>query len=131
MAPPGLRVLHCLICDDVRIETSYKETVVGIYTTGIGVRSLPWFAFVCVWMAVIWSGDGEIALEVRVLDPTFKEIGQTQGLAHAIHQGRETTLTFRGLSFSIESEGTYTIEWRVQNGSWNLIKAVPVVLVRT
>jgi hypothetical protein len=131
MAPPSLTVEHCLICDDVRLEVSYKETVVGIYTTGISVPSLPWFSFVCVWMIVRWSGDGDIPLEVRILDPAFKEIGQTNGVARAIQQGRESALTFRGLRFNIESEGVHTVQWRTQNGQWESIKSVPVVLVRT
>jgi len=129
--PASLKVSHCLICDDVRLEVSYKETVVGIYISGISVPSLPWFIFVCVWMSVIWSGDGEVSLEIRILDPLFNEIGQSRGHARAIQTGRESALTFRGLACNIESEGNYTIQWRMEHGAWQTIKTVPVMLAKT
>jgi hypothetical protein len=127
---PTLKVVHCLICDDVRMEVYYKETVVGIYPTGISLTSVPWFMYVCIWMIVIWSGEGEADLEIRVLDPTFAQVGQTEGRARAIHQGRESSLTFRGLMFNVTSEGTHTIQWRFQDGSWETIKSVPIILAR-
>jgi hypothetical protein len=131
MAAPTLKVVYCLMCDDVRLEVYNKETIVGVYATGISLPSLPWFIYVCVWMAVIWSGEGEVGLEVRILDPKFTEIGQTQGRAHAAQQGRESSLTFRGVIFTVETEGIHTIQWRAANGGWETIKSIPIALARS
>jgi hypothetical protein len=128
---PTLRVVHGLICDDVRSELFHKETLVGVYQTGIAVRSLPWTSNICLWMAVIWNGEGDVDLEVRVLDPKNRQVAEALGKARAIQQGKETSLTFRGLSVRIETEGPYLVQWRAVGGIWETVKTFSVALVRT
>ena len=82
-------------------------------------------------MNVIWSGEGEATVEVRILDPLHKQLADKNGSARAIHQGRESSLTFRDFTFVIETEGTYSFEWRLVGGSWQHMKLLPVVLART
>lgn len=127
---PSLKAIHCLICDDVRIEVGYKETLIGVYTTGITIPILPWTGFVCIWMSVIWSGEGEVELEVRVLDPRSESIGNAQGRGHAAQQGRESSVTFRNLMFKVASEGTHMIQWRIVGGAnWETVKSFPVAML--
>jgi len=129
MPGPSLKVTHCLICDDVRWEVANKETVVGIYTSGVAIPSVPWVFYASIWMNVIWSGHGEADIEIRALDPQHIQVGETGGHATAFHQGTESSLTFRGLAFSIESEGTYTIQWRMgPGGTWQTMKTFPIVI---
>lgn len=128
---PTLQVVHGIICDDVRLELFHKETIVGIYQTGIAVRALPWVSNICLWMAVIWNGEGDLDLEVRILDPKDRQVGEALGRAHAIEQGKESSLTFRGLSVRIEIEGAYLVQWRAFGGVWEMVKTFSVALVRT
>ena len=132
MSGPSLQVIHCLICDDVRWEVANKETVVGIYTSGIAIPSVPWIVYACIWMTVIWSGSGDAVIEIRALDPRQVQIGETSGHATAIRQGAESSLTFRGLVLSIESEGTYTVQWRIgPYGAWQTMKTFPILIPKT
>lgn len=128
---PSLKGIYCLICDDVRMELGYKESLIGVYTSGISIRTVPWLGFICVWMSVIWSGEGDADLEVRVIDPRLESIGITRGRGHAVQQGRESSITFRNLMFTIESEGTHMIQWRIADGDWQTIKSFPVAMLRS
>jgi hypothetical protein len=120
-----------VLCDDVRAEIGGKETIVGVYTAGMIVPMIPWFGLVCIWMAVIWSGDGQLELEVRVTDPTNEVIGSIGGTGTAVWQGIESTLTFRGLTLQLEREGILNIEWRSGNSNWQRIRQFPVYLLRS
>jgi hypothetical protein len=125
-----ISVRHCVLCDDVREEVGGKETIVGVYTAGMSVPIIPWLGLVCVWMAVIWSGDGQLELEIRVSDPTNAVVGKVGGVGTAVWQGIESTLTFRGLSLNLEREGILNIEWRAGGAGWERIRQFPVFLIR-
>lgn len=129
--PPSLKVIYCLICDDVRLEVGFKESLIGVYTTGISVPALPWRGSACVWMSVIWSGEGALDLDVRLVDPKFVPIGTTRGRARAIQHGRESSLSFRNLLFEINTEGTHIVQWCADGSDWETIKSFPVGLTRT
>jgi hypothetical protein len=131
MPGPTISIRHCVLCDDVRLEVGGKETIVGVYTAGMTVPTIPWIGLVSVWMAVIWSGDGQLELEVRVSDPTNQVIGSVGGLGTSVWQGIESTLTFRGLTLNVEREGILNIEWRMGRGGWQQIRQFPVFLFRS
>ena len=90
----------------------------------------PWLGLVCVWMAVIWSGDGLLELEIRVSDPTNAVVGKVGGVGTAVWQGIESTLTFRGLNPNLEREGILNIEWRAGGAGSERIRQFPVFLIR-
>jgi hypothetical protein len=80
-------------------------------------------------MNVIWGGEGEAEVQIRALDPLDTQIGETAGRATAIHQGSESSLTFRGLLLDIKNEGTYTLQWRIAPcGTWETMKIFPIVI---
>jgi hypothetical protein len=124
-----LQVIYCAVCDDVRIEIANKETIVGVYSSGMVVPMLPWHEIVCLWMTVIWSGEGDLDLEVQVVNPRDVKIGGTAGRAHAIWRGAESTLTFRNILLHIEMEGFHTIQWRVADGGWKSIRQFPIYMI--
>jgi len=130
MPEPIINVRHCVLCDDVRLEVGGKETIVGVYTAGMTVPRIPWLGLVCVWMAVIWSGDGQLELEVRVSDPTNEVIGSVGGRGIAVWQGIESSLTFRGLTLDVKREGILNIEWRAGSAGWECIRQFPVFVIR-
>ena len=125
-----LHLVHSVICDDVRIEILAKETIVGVYTGGIIIPALPWAATLCLWTTVIWSGDGDLPIEVRVLDPRQQQIAEQKASGTATMQGAESTVTFRGIFFIIEMEGMYTFQWKTGTQDWQIIKQLPVYVFR-
>jgi hypothetical protein len=128
--PASIKIIHCVLCDDVRIELGYKEIIIGVYSGGITVPMLPWTGLLCAWLTVIWSGEGTLDLEIRVLDPTQQSVGTVSGSGTAILVGAESTLTLRGLIIQIEMEGYYTIQWRVAGGVWASLRQLPIYALR-
>jgi hypothetical protein len=125
-----VHLLNCVVCDDVRIEILQKETIVGVYTGAIVVPSLPWAAMLCLWLTVIWSGDGQLPIQVRVLNPRQAEVGTQQDTGTAMLQGMASTITFRGLFLTFEMEGTYTFQWKPGAGEWETMRQLPVYMFR-
>ena len=125
-----LDLINCVICDDVRNEISNKETIVGVYNSGITVPSLPWTMSICLWFQVMWSGEGEMQLDIAVLNPRQHEVGKIDGKAHAILQGHLSTLVFRGLFITFGMEGTYNIKWRGDYRDWQLVRDFTVHVER-
>ncbi len=123
----NVTIRYCVVCDDVRLEVSTKEILIGVYTAGMRVPSLPFIANICLWLMVVWEGDGALNIEVRILNPRGNQLCQTNGFGRAIFQGRDTSLVFRGLIFSIEMEGEYDIQWRVAGRQWESIRKFPVM----
>ena len=129
-ATPHIQFCHCLICDDVRQELGSKETIVGVYTSGILVPTLPWFLDITIWLAVIWSGDGLLDIELQILDPQNKVVVRKDGSAQSVSQGAESSLAFRQTTMQIEGEGIYGIQARAAFGEWLTIKRVSIGLIR-
>ncbi len=129
--PATAHMVHCVVCDDVRAEIANKETIVGVYTAGMTAPFVPWWATLCLWLTVMWSGDGSVIVEVRVLDPARATASEQQGTAQALWQGHESTLTFKGMIWQVNMEGVYEIQWRLNGGTWETIRQFPVYLART
>lgn len=126
-----LDIINCVICDDVRTEISNKETIVGVYNSGISVPFVPWSMPICLWFQVIWSGDGEMQFEISVLNPSNHEVGKIGGKVRAILQGSLSTIAFRGLFIAADMEGTYDIKWRADYGAWQSVRKFIVSVVRS
>ena len=125
-----LNLIDCVICDDVRTEILNKETIVGVYNSGISVPLVPWSMPICLWFQVMWSGDGELQLDISILNPGNREVGKTEGKAHAILQGSRSTLAFRGLFITADMEGIYDIKWRIDYGEWQSVRKFIVSVER-
>ena len=128
--PATIHLVHCVVCDDVRIEILQKETIVGVYTAGFIVPALPWAAMLCFWMTVMWSGDGKLPIQVRVLNPRQAEVAIQRDIGTATLQGLQSTLTFRGIFVTFEMEGMYTFQWKAGSGEWETMRQLPVYLFR-
>ena len=125
-----LDLINCVICDDVRTEIFNKETIVGVYNSGLSIPFVPWSMSICLWFQVMWSGEGEMQLEIAVLNPGNHEVGKIDGKARAILQGYLSTLAFRGLLITADMEGTYEIKWRSDYGDWQSVRQFIVSVER-
>jgi len=127
---PSVHLVHCVVCDDVRTEILSKETIVGVYSAGITIPDVPWVIMLCLWMTVIWSGDGELPIEIRVLNPRHSQVAEQRGVGRAVFQGLESTITFRNLFITMEMGGVYTFQWRAGDGDWEMARQLPVYVFR-
>lgn len=131
VAAATFRTLHCLVCDDVRQEAANKETIVGVYTAGIVIPQLPYSLMLSFWLAVIWSGDGQLGIEFRVIDPVREVRGYTNGTAQSVWPGHESSLAFRHLLVDVRSEGAYEVQVRSFVTEWETVRRLPIHLARS
>ena len=128
---PSLECIECLVCDDVRMEVSNKETIVVYISVPSRSPQYRWIVNLVFWLSVIWSGDGNIFLRSRITDPAHKELIATEGFATAALQGHPTSLVVRGLYFEARMEGVYQIQWqRGESDDWTTIRTLPIYLLR-
>lgn len=128
--PAGIEIVHCLLCDDVRTEVGFKETIVGVYRGGIAVPQLPSEVFITMWTQVVWSGDGNLEIWSRVVNPAGAEIGKTRGTAQAEMQGRFSSLVFRGMKLSVSMEGVHDFQYWTASGDWRSVLQFPISINR-
>jgi hypothetical protein len=114
----------------VRIEVGGKEILIGVYPVGITVPSVPWAATGCLQLGVIWSGDGQMGFRIRVINPANQVAGEIGGTGNSIWQGFISSITFRGLTFSVDTEGIYDIQVSKDYGSWESIRKFPIFISR-
>src|SRR5208282_2993227 len=120
--PASLTLRYCLLCDDVRIERSHKDIIVGVYGSGMVLKNLPGSAAVRIWAHVIWHGEGHLGIEIRVLDPIGKEAGSLVSGGISMLQDQPSSMTFPPITFSVPLEGEYIFQWRPKGtGTWQLM----------
>ena len=128
--PAGIKIVHCLLCDDVRSELGSKETIVGVYKGGIAIPVIPWETYITIWTQVVWSGDGSLEIWGRVVNPVGTPVGITGGTANAEMQGSFSSLAFRGMKMSLDMEGTHEFQYQTNFGDWVSVLKFPIVINR-
>jgi hypothetical protein len=123
----SVKVLYCLICDDIRMEVNGKEFLIGVYTGGIRVPAVPFTATFCLWFVVAWAGEGATTVSARILGPRGNQLWMHSGTARVISPGLESSYTFRGALISVEEPGCYEIQWRMADEEWMSIRKFAIV----
>jgi hypothetical protein len=127
----SLHVEDCIVCDDIRVEAGGKETLVGVYTTGISVPAMPWIVNACLWLRAKWSGEGQTWLEFQIIDPRNAQVFSRSGSARPIFQGLRSSLAIKGVVFKAEMEGDHEIQWRpMGDAQWQSIDRIPIMIAR-
>ena len=114
------------MCDDARIEIGGKEILIGIYTVGLKINSVPFTANTCLWFIVRWAGEGATTVSARILGPRGNQLWTQSGAARAVLPGLESSYLFRNALFAVEEEGTYEIQWRTTEQEWVSVRKFPI-----
>ena len=64
--PPDPKIETVLVCDDVRRELSGKDILIGVYSGGIGIPTLPAQMNVAFWITLRAPAPGTFTLSLRV-----------------------------------------------------------------
>jgi hypothetical protein len=120
---------YCVLCDDVRSETTGKEILIGVYPVGITIPSMPWFVIISVWLRGAWSGEGEAQILVRIKNPKGIEVGRVSGLGKSVWRGFISSITLPGLAFQADMDGNYEVEVQIDGGEWKHILQFPIYFV--
>jgi hypothetical protein len=126
--PVKLTVLDCIVCDDIRQERSGKDILIGVYVTAIVVPKFPWRGILSLYLLTTWEGEGNVKIEIRIMNPDGEPAGSITGNAQAVHQGRRSAFIFRGVVCSAIKEGPYDFQWRMNDGDWNSIQKTYIQL---
>lgn len=123
MTPPALdlKLLIALICDDWRREDNGKEILIGIYTGGIVVPQMPIVLQVCLWLYIQPQEVGDADFDVRILDPSDKEVLQGNFQFHVASIEFPTTVPLVRLPLQIGQLGTSKFQWKAPGHDWETI----------
>jgi hypothetical protein len=108
MAEKTADLVYKLFCDDVRLEVGNKLSLMGVFQE-IYVQQLP---AVLNRFAIVthWRGDGEYAMQIRILAPNRSEVASSQPAKFQIPKdGYANNVTFF-LNLQLAQEGAYTIQ---------------------
>lgn len=116
-----------IVCDDIRLEASGKQTIIGVYTGDILVSSFPCTLRLCTWTTYQLRFDGEqqknLENRIRIVfeDSNIKAKELT---AEAVIESHETEgtdtidLPQQGAVIEMPCEGTILISGRPSGGRW-------------
>jgi hypothetical protein len=130
----SIEFIFVLICDDVRKEDNGKELLIGVYSGGIVVPSLPTFLPVVLWSQVKIKQTGEYKFVCRCVDDTGRELGRlgpgqlkVQRNGGPDNSDELSSIAFGQLPIGIMSPGRLHIEVQLDNEiEWERIKSVSV-----
>jgi hypothetical protein len=108
MADQTADLVYELFCDDVRLEVGNKLSLMGVFQE-IYVQQLP---AVLNRFAIVthWRGEGEYAMQVRILAPNRSEVASSQPARFQIPKdGYANNVTFF-LNLQLTQDGAYTIQ---------------------
>jgi hypothetical protein len=102
-----------LMCDDIRIETSGKYLLIGVYSGTMKVRrslpvTLPTLSF---WIQLELQKLDYGDYELRLLDPNNREAAHFRGLAHFARADEPAVLICLTGPITLSKYGTYRVEF--------------------
>jgi hypothetical protein len=112
-----------LICDDVRREITNKDILIGVYSYGINVPTLPASVNLCFWMLVVPKTSGKLSIEIKIELPgapspaLLKVEGQVTTPAHpfSMFTPQATYPVFKAGEIKLYVRPAGTERWRLTN----------------
>ena len=119
---PNAKVVCAILCDDVRKEENGKDIILGVYSGNVLIEKFPADLKFCLWLGYFVDGSGELAQEVRVIDPSGRSLVEGKiKLNIAENRGESASLALRNMPLHIEKQGLYKFQWRKKNSRWKTI----------
>ena len=125
---PHLEFLYVLVCDDIRREDNGKEIIIGVYSSGILVRSFP--ADLSLAFSIQFRADktGDVRLEARVLGPRGTPlIGMQLGVS--IQQPSLGSLVVPAIPVQIKETGNILVQMKQDVEDWETVTTIGVTIL--
>jgi hypothetical protein len=116
-----LKLLAALVCDDWRREDNGKEILLGIYTGGIVVPQIPVALQICLWLYVQPPEPGVAQFDLRILEPSHKEVLQANFQFQVASTEHPMTVPLVRLPFQISQLGTFKFQWKLPGHDWKTV----------
>src|SRR5918911_591234 len=124
-ATNNLKLVHTILCDDVRLEVGNKLSLMGIFQN-IAVEQLP---VTLIKFAVVnhWQGEGKYLSEVRVLTPDRQQfVVASQPTSFEIEQGGFADNISFFVNVTFHAPGRYWVQTLVNS---TLFQELPLVVL--
>jgi len=129
-----IEFIFTLLCDDVRREDNGKELLVGVYSAGIVVNSVPNGLALMIWSQVKINEPGEYELRYRCINDEGKELALMPPVRLTIQQNKGqafvdelASVAMGHLPITITGAGRLHIEVKIgANSPWERIKTTTV-----
>jgi hypothetical protein len=120
-------IINALVCDDVRREITNKDILIGVYSDGINIPSLPASVNICFWMKVIPKKLGRLSIELKVDLPGNPTPIQVKVEADVLAINRPFSLYTPQILYPIMKDGDIKLSAR-QSGlkTWNAVEKIRV-----
>ena len=109
------------------MEDTKKYILIGIYTEVLIVKKLPTNLNLAFWVEMYFDQNGEVAIEVRILNNKKPVVGGQAAFSIKDHT-KLIPVPFRDIPISIEAEGMLTFQMREKGGRWKTVKKIPLKL---
>ena len=120
-----------ILCDDVRVEASGKQILIGVYTSSIIFQTFPATMAINIWIAAEVSDPGSVELNFRGdfrQDSASITLFEVKG-SFDIEAADDYSIVHIGaLPLTFPGPGKLLIEMQVGRGRWHLLRSVPVDL---
>ena len=126
-----VRLTSAIVSDDSRTEDNRKHFLIGIYVGGVLVEKFPAKLNLSLWMLLQTSGEGELALNFRLLDSDDKVLISGEGSAHVAQTDEPSSLALPKMPITIDKPTTLRFQLRLSDRNWETVAEKNVRLVQS
>jgi hypothetical protein len=124
-----IKALFGLFCDDIRLEASGKQILIGVYPGDIVLQSFPATIAISSWVAFTREGNiGEqLSVEFRIINTSGQALGYGSLVLTFTRPGDEGAIALPPLPISLTTPDTLSLQLRQHDGDWQTVRSIGVV----
>lgn len=120
------KILHALICDDVRREITGKETLVGVVGDEIFTPTFPIIYHITLWIRAIFDFDGLRWADFEIRTADGIRLLQSQKLPLHTQRNKSTTVVVQGVPIQIQSPCDVEVRWKLPEEEWETVATLGI-----
>lgn len=120
-----LAVDAVVVCEDVRKEANGKEILLGVFSGGVLLPSVPATIVLAFWVHFDAKETGEVALQFRLMGPARAQLALLDARMEVAKAG-PGAIFVPPVPVHVQVPGTLSLEMNESGGRWQTLKTVGV-----
>lgn len=121
-----LKIVNCLICDDVRREDNGKELLIGVYSANMIVSKFPAGLPVALWGQFTSSQEGDFTFAVRVVSPEDTEFATATVQIQKYKANDVASFAVKGLPAVAHTRTQLRFQAKFEGEEWKTLKELTI-----
>jgi len=127
-----IKILSCILCDDIRREANNKYSLMGVYSNDILVSEIPVKFSISFWVEFLTKFEKKMDITFRLASRSLegkgrkKQVVRLDGTIEAKIPVESISLPIPKLSLKFEQEEMLFFEYQLPGGRWKEIKRFAV-----